>query len=199
MSKRLNPFGRGTFIAIGLAVVSFALIPLAVRAGFGRGGVASVSAVAAGCLVQAVGLWRFRDSLRLKALPGASRLTSCSHPRGWPDVAKILPFLIWLPGLAVIFGVAVLLARRARSRPAGPQARAAVAGLPRGSRCRDGSPRSGGPSARPLVFLGVIVVGSAVVFGVMALLGQLVLHAGPSIDKPINNWVSRAPDPPWKG
>ena len=81
-SKRLNPFGRGTFIAIGLAVVSFAVIPLAVRAAFGPGAVASLSAVGAGCLVQAGGLWRFRDSLRLKALPGASRLTKLFSNKG---------------------------------------------------------------------------------------------------------------------
>jgi O-antigen/teichoic acid export membrane protein len=75
ISKRLNPFGSGTFIAIGLAVVSFAVIPLAARAAFGPGAIASLSAVGAGCLVQAAGLWWFRDSLRLAALPGASRLT----------------------------------------------------------------------------------------------------------------------------
>ncbi len=74
VSVRLHPFGRGSFIAAGLAVLSFAVIPLAARAGFGPGAVASLSAVAAGCLVQAAGLWRFRDSLRLAALPGASRL-----------------------------------------------------------------------------------------------------------------------------
>ena len=82
VSVRLHPFGRGSFIAAGLAVVSFAVIPLAVRAGFGRGGVASLSAVAAGCLVQAAGLWRFRDSLRLAALPGASRLARVFSARG---------------------------------------------------------------------------------------------------------------------
>ena len=81
-SKRLNPFGRGTFIAAGLAVLSFAVIPLAVRAGFGRGTVASASAIAAGCLVQAAGLWRFRDRLRLAALPGASSLTKLFSARG---------------------------------------------------------------------------------------------------------------------
>jgi O-antigen/teichoic acid export membrane protein len=81
-SKRLNPFGRGTFIAIGLSVVSFAVIPLATRAAFGPGAVASLCAVGAGCLVQAVGLWRFRDSLRLKALPGASRLTKLFAIKG---------------------------------------------------------------------------------------------------------------------
>jgi O-antigen/teichoic acid export membrane protein len=82
VSKRLHPFGRGSFIAAGLAVLSFAVIPLAVRAGFGRGAVASVSAIAAGCLVQAVGLWRFRYSLRLAALPGATRLTRIFPGRG---------------------------------------------------------------------------------------------------------------------
>jgi O-antigen/teichoic acid export membrane protein len=82
VSKRLNPFGRGTFIAIGLSVVSFAVIPLAVRAAAGPGAVASLSAVGAGCLVQAAGLWRFRDSLRLEALPGASRLTKLFTNKG---------------------------------------------------------------------------------------------------------------------
>ena len=82
VSKRLNPFGRGTFIAIGLSVLSFAVIPLAVRAAAGPGAVASLSAVGAACLVQAAGLWRFRDSLRLKALPGASRLTKLFTIKG---------------------------------------------------------------------------------------------------------------------
>jgi len=81
-SKRLNPFGRGTFIAIGLSVVSFAVIPLAARAVFGPGAAVSLSAVSAGCLVQAAGLWRFRDSLRLAALPGASRLTKLFAIKG---------------------------------------------------------------------------------------------------------------------
>ena len=82
VSKRLNPFGSGTFIAIGLSVVSFAAIPLAFRAAFGPGAVASLSAVGAGCLVQAAGLWRFRDRLRLQALPGAGRLTKLFAIKG---------------------------------------------------------------------------------------------------------------------
>ncbi len=50
-------------------------------------------------------------------------------------MAKILNFLIWPVGLAVIFGVAALLARRARAAPAGPRLRpAAVAGIPPGPR-----------------------------------------------------------------
>jgi hypothetical protein len=53
-----------------------------VRATAGPGAVASLSAVGAGCLVQAAGLWRFRDSLRLAALPGAARLAKIFPPRG---------------------------------------------------------------------------------------------------------------------
>ena len=39
------------------------------------------------------------------------------------------------------------------------------------------------------MFLAFIVVGAAVILGIMALLGQLVLHGGPTIDKPIYHWV----------
>ncbi len=50
-------------------------------------------------------------------------------------MAKILLFLIWPAGMAVILAVAVLLARRARAAPAGPRlGRAAMAGLPPGPR-----------------------------------------------------------------
>jgi O-antigen/teichoic acid export membrane protein len=74
ISVRLHPFGRGSFLAAGLAVLSFAVIPLAVRAVLGPAASVSVGAVLAGCVVQAAGLWWFRDSLRLAALPGMSRL-----------------------------------------------------------------------------------------------------------------------------
>ena len=36
-------------------------------------------------------------------------------------MARVLLFLIWPVGLAVIFGVAALLARRAHAAPAGPR------------------------------------------------------------------------------
>jgi hypothetical protein len=71
---RLHPFGRGALTAAGLAALSFAVIPLTTRALFGPGPVVSIGAVCAGCCVQVVGLWRFRDSLRLAAMPGLARL-----------------------------------------------------------------------------------------------------------------------------
>ena len=49
------------------------------------------------------------------------------------------------------------------------------------------------------VFLGVILVGAAVIFGIMALLGQLVLHGGPPIDKPIYHWTVTHRIHSWKG
>jgi O-antigen/teichoic acid export membrane protein len=74
VAVRLHPFGRGTLLAIGLATLSFGVIPLVVRAAFGSGAVAAIGAVAAGCCVLAAGLWHFRRSLRLAALPGLPRL-----------------------------------------------------------------------------------------------------------------------------
>jgi O-antigen/teichoic acid export membrane protein len=86
VSVRLYPFGRGSLIAASLSVLSFAVIPLVVRAVFGHGAVPSAGAVAAGCVVEAAGLWWFRGSLQLAALPGMSRLARSfslrAHVRG---------------------------------------------------------------------------------------------------------------------
>ncbi len=81
-SVRLHPFGRGTFVAMGLAVLSFAVIPLTVRAVAGSGAAVSAGALVAGCCVQAAGLWWFRKTLRLSALPGMSWLVKAFSFRG---------------------------------------------------------------------------------------------------------------------
>ena len=81
-SYRLYPFGRGALTAASLAVLSFAVIPLAARALLGHGPVIAISAVCAGCCVQAVGLWWFRDSLQLAAIPGLKRLHGIVQPAG---------------------------------------------------------------------------------------------------------------------
>jgi O-antigen/teichoic acid export membrane protein len=88
ISIRLNPFGRGTFIAAGLALLSFGVIPLVLRAALGTGAGVSVGAVLTGCVVQVAGLWWFRDSLRLAALPGMSRLAKAWPLRGSPPAAR---------------------------------------------------------------------------------------------------------------
>jgi membrane-associated phospholipid phosphatase len=106
-------------------------------------------------------------------------------------VAKILLFLIWPVGMAVILTVAALLARRAQAAPAGPRlGRLPWLGYRPALDDAGGSSSIRGAVRQALLFLGVIVVGAVVVFGIMALLGQLVLHGGPSIDKPINHWVA---------
>ena len=65
-------------------------------------------------------------------------------------MAKILLFLIWPVGLAVIFGVAALLARRAHAAPAGPRlGRLPWLGYRPALDDADGSSTSGGPSGRP--------------------------------------------------
>jgi O-antigen/teichoic acid export membrane protein len=87
IAVRLHPFGRGTFLAIGLTALSFGVIPLVVRAAFGRGAVPTVGAVAAGCCVLAAGLWRFRGSLQLSALPGVPRLSRALRVRTGRAVA----------------------------------------------------------------------------------------------------------------
>jgi hypothetical protein len=66
---RLHPFGRGTILACVLSALSFGAIPLALRAAVGRGPTSLAVAVAAGCLVQAAGMWRFRRALHLPPLP----------------------------------------------------------------------------------------------------------------------------------
>jgi O-antigen/teichoic acid export membrane protein len=73
-SIRLQPFGRGTILAGGLSAVSFGVIPLAIRSVLGGGLAGLAAGVAAGSLVQAIGLWRFRGVLQLSAMPGVSSI-----------------------------------------------------------------------------------------------------------------------------
>jgi undecaprenyl-diphosphatase len=114
-------------------------------------------------------------------------------------VAKILLFLIWPAGLAVILVVAALLARRAQAGPAGPRlGRLPWLGYRPAPGEADGGTAIRGAVRQALIFLGIVVVGAAVIFGIMALLGQLVLHGGPSIDKPIYHWVAVHRIHPWK-
>lgn len=67
---RLHPFGPGTLIAAPLTALSFGLVPLAARAVLGGGAASLAAGVAAGCALQAAGLWRFRGPLELRTMPG---------------------------------------------------------------------------------------------------------------------------------
>ncbi len=116
-------------------------------------------------------------------------------------MGKILAFLIWPAGLAVIFGVAALLARRARARPAGPGRGSRLPWLKDGPVPASADGTSGVREAvrQAGLFLLLIVAGAAVIFAVMALLGQLVRHGGPSVDKPLYHWVVTHRIHHWKG
>ncbi len=112
---------------------------------------------------------------------------------------KILLFLIWPAGMAVIIGVAALLARRAGRKPAGRRlGRLPWLGYGRALDDVDETSTVRSAIRQGAVFLAVIVVGAAVIFGIMAVVGQLVLHGGPSIDKPIFHWAVAHPVHHWK-
>jgi membrane-associated phospholipid phosphatase len=101
-------------------------------------------------------------------------------------VGKILLVLVWSAGIAVILGLAALLARRARAPSPGTPPNGAQ---PVGPTTAASAPDE--PVLRTVArFLAVVVAGVAVVFAVMALLGLIVVHAGPAVDKPIFHWVS---------
>jgi O-antigen/teichoic acid export membrane protein len=79
---RLQPIGRGTVIAIGLSVLSFAVLPLAARGLLGRGAIDSLTAIFLGCVVMAAGMWRFRHDLHLSAMPGLAQFAAAVRPAG---------------------------------------------------------------------------------------------------------------------
>jgi membrane-associated phospholipid phosphatase len=91
---------------------------------------------------------------------------------------RILVVAIWWAGLAVIFGTALLLVRRPRPRPARTDPGPAGPGAGRGQQIR--------LVAR---FLLLAIAGSALVYGIMAVVGLLAVHGGPVIDKPFFHWL----------
>jgi O-antigen/teichoic acid export membrane protein len=75
-TKRLHPFGRGTFISAALCAFSFGVLPWAARDLVGRGAVPSLAAIGCGCAVLAAGVWHFRDDLHVAAMPGGAQLAA---------------------------------------------------------------------------------------------------------------------------
>jgi O-antigen/teichoic acid export membrane protein len=67
---RVHPFGRGMAAACVLSLLSFAAIPLALRAIAGTGPTVSITAIGVGCTVMALGLWLLHQTLHLSAMPG---------------------------------------------------------------------------------------------------------------------------------
>jgi O-antigen/teichoic acid export membrane protein len=72
---RLQPFGRGTLIAVLISTACFGVFPFAVREVFGDGFAPFAAGVVGGGLLLLIGLWRFRSQLSLSSLPGAAALS----------------------------------------------------------------------------------------------------------------------------
>ena len=96
---------------------------------------------------------------------------------------------LWPACLAAICAAALAWSRRACPDWASP-----AAGPPGGSR-RSGQPGPGWLSgtrlAGPARLIGLILAGAAAVYGVMALLGLLVVHHGLAIDHPVYTWTAQ--------
>ena len=105
---------------------------------------------------------------------------------------RILAAALWLAGLAVIASAGAWLVRRApRAGPAVPAAHPAGAALAG----RHGA--AAGASDRDLRRIAMnfarfclfVIAGAVLVYGVMAAVGVLVVHAGPAMDKPVFSWT----------
>jgi len=104
-------------------------------------------------------------------------------------MTNILAVLVYPVVIAVLIVVGAVLARRARRRPPGvtpparvPRGQHVAAGGTRGQVVREATADAG---RYLLVFIG----GTVVVCFVTVLLGLLVVHNGPAIDKPFFNWT----------
>jgi hypothetical protein len=98
------------------------------------------------------------------------------------NMSRYLAVLLWAVVIAAFLGIALLLTRRTMPAHARPAAAAT------------GNGDAGATPSRwwPVVVLrsgSAAVIGTAVVFGIMALLGLLVVHHGLAIDKPIYRWM----------
>jgi membrane-associated phospholipid phosphatase len=120
---------------------------------------------------------------------------------------RYLAALIWPVGMAIILGAAFLASRRSQvipltttGREAGLPDRAAgtpnrVAGTPNRAAGRHHSRRAPSGSsfsqgiAGPAILVVVAVAGAVATFGLMCVLGLLVVHQGPAIDKPVFHWI----------
>jgi membrane-associated phospholipid phosphatase len=107
-------------------------------------------------------------------------------------VLKVLVVLLWPVGIGAILAVAALLVKRARARAA-----PAAASL-NGHHDRDLLVAVRGAWPSVIGMLLILLAGAVAVYGLTCLLGLLVVHAGPGIDKPIYNWMLHHRVHSWK-
>jgi membrane-associated phospholipid phosphatase len=99
---------------------------------------------------------------------------------------------LWPAGIAAILAATALLVKRKAPR-------AEVAAGPANS--AGGSDPVVGPRAAASSIIGlllILVVGAVAVYALISLLGLLVVHTGPSIDKPIYTWMTHHRVHTWK-
>jgi membrane-associated phospholipid phosphatase len=97
---------------------------------------------------------------------------------------KILMVLLWLVGLAAILAVTAVLAKRPARRRPGP----GTAPL-NGHHAMDSAVGTRSARSSIIGMLLILAAGAVVVFGLVCLLGLLVVHAAPGTDKTIYNWM----------
>jgi len=97
---------------------------------------------------------------------------------------KVLVVLLWPVGIAVILAVTALAAHRSARRS--PVATAAM----NGHHGQDPEVSSRATRSSIIGLLLILAVGAVVVYALTCLLGVLVVHAGPHIDKPIYTWMT---------
>ncbi|HEX2321328.1 MAG TPA: phosphatase PAP2 family protein [Streptosporangiaceae bacterium] len=113
-----------------------------------------------------------------------------------------LTALIWPVGMAIVLGAAFLASRGSRvihltnaGRETGYPDDAAVNPNPNRAAGRHHSRRAASESssaegiAGSAVLVVVAVAGTVATFGLICLLGLLVVHQGPAIDKPVFHWI----------
>jgi membrane-associated phospholipid phosphatase len=100
-------------------------------------------------------------------------------------VLKALVVLLWPAGIAVILAVTALVAKR--SGRSSPPATATTNGH------HDGDPLVAmRPAPSSIIgMLLILVVGAVAVYALTSVLGVLIVHTGPHIDKPIYTWMTQ--------
>ena len=105
---------------------------------------------------------------------------------------KLLVVLVWPVGIAAILAVTALAAMRSARRS--PVATAAM----NGHHGRDPAVSLRATRSSIIGLLLILAVGAVAVYALTCLLGVLVVHAGPHIDKPIYTWMTGHREHFWK-
>jgi O-antigen/teichoic acid export membrane protein len=80
---KLHPFGRGSLIAATLTLISFGIVPLAIKAVLGGSWLSVAAGTLVGCVLMTLGLARCRRSLKLSTMPGLGAIEARIRAR-WP-------------------------------------------------------------------------------------------------------------------